>query len=681
MKKSLLLSLCLVLSTYSQSFAQRGRVKIDNGTIVTDKNTLLRGVFVALDLNKMVDREEVAAIKDYGLNCIHVYAENPSWESAGANVTDLDSLVSWTAQDSLYLIITIGGGTNCGTFDSTFVSDFWSIYAPRYKDETHVIYEIKNEPFAWSSPYDENTLDMQKWAYDLIREKAPETHIQLMSYASAVNEDSIVDKDLEYLGDAIDWTNASIASHGYGTAPQNMRTFIQKIKNAGCAITFTEPQSVQDILINLATTRVFEDEYVSYTHFISVTRLLNNLASFDTRIKSSELRWTPDFGTYPLSIDSISYINPFDDRLAAFYDDGYQYAMVDNDEEYVLSSLLNDSYIGFYNLDFDACPDSVSVRYTTPYPKGSIKIILDSIDGTVVGEFAIEGTADWDESITSSCEIAPFEGIRKIYFKVEDGQSWRYLTLKSIYFSKGDTNSNINITGEVTNTRIDYSSGSIALSVSGGSEPYSYLWTDGYIGKDRDSLAAGNYSVRVTDSSGASNYETFTIEEFDPCLDFAVSGEIEESDSGEDNGSITLTVSGGTEPYSYLWSDSTTVKDMTNLAAGEYGVQVIDNNGCELSDTFTISIASENNTSFITDETANNDIVVYSYGQTAYVKVSEEWLSSGDRMICVFNMSGRLVYKEVLNNLESELNLPGNGVYIIEVISGSMICTEKLIGR
>jgi hypothetical protein len=148
--KQLLLHTLLLLTILSGVHAQRGRVQIQDGTLVTDKGTLLRGAFIRLDniWMNMPDREQVRNIRQLGLNAIHVYAENP-WDGSeenpqpGYNMKEVDSLVKWTAEDSLYMILTMAGWTP--EVDS-FLYQFWDIYSERYKDETHVIFEICNEP-------------------------------------------------------------------------------------------------------------------------------------------------------------------------------------------------------------------------------------------------------------------------------------------------------------------------------------------------------------------------------------------------------------------------------------------------------------------------------------------------------------------------------------------------------
>jgi hypothetical protein len=60
-------------------------------------------------------------------------------------VNRIDQMVQMTRNEGLYLVLTIGNGANNGTFNYDYVMDFWKFYAPRYANETHVIYEIHNE--------------------------------------------------------------------------------------------------------------------------------------------------------------------------------------------------------------------------------------------------------------------------------------------------------------------------------------------------------------------------------------------------------------------------------------------------------------------------------------------------------------------------------------------------------
>ena len=93
-------------------------------------------------------------------------------------------------------------------------------------------------------------------------------------------------------------------------------------------------------------------------------------------------------------------------------------------------------------------------------------------------------------------------------------------------------------------------------------------------------MAAGTYTVTVTDDNSCTATETVTITE--PTALLLSSTQINVSCNGGSDGSIDLSVAGGTAPYTYSWNDaaSSTTQDIGSLPAGTYSVSVTDDNGC-----------------------------------------------------------------------------------------------------
>src|SRR5206468_1059440 len=130
--------------------------------------------------------------------------------------------------------------------------------------------------------------------------------------------------------------------------------------------------------------------------------------------------------------------------------------------------------------------------------------------------------------------------------------------------------------------------GSIDLTVTGGTAPYSYLWSTGAISEDLSALVAGNYSVTVTDAKGCTATQSVTIGQ--PAAALAVSDtHVDVNCFGGSTGSIDLTVSGGTTPYSYLWNNGSISQDLSALVAGDYSVTVTDAKGCTATQSVTIA--------------------------------------------------------------------------------------------
>jgi gliding motility-associated-like protein len=124
------------------------------------------------------------------------------------------------------------------------------------------------------------------------------------------------------------------------------------------------------------------------------------------------------------------------------------------------------------------------------------------------------------------------------------------------------------------------SNGAIDITVSGGTEPFGFLWSNGSINEDISGLTAGIYTIVITDALGCITTESFTVTET-AALTVATT-QVDVVVYGEATGSATAIPSGGTEPYGYSWNTTPVQTDATatGLAAGTYKVTVTDANGC-----------------------------------------------------------------------------------------------------
>ena len=123
--------------------------------------------------------------------------------------------------------------------------------------------------------------------------------------------------------------------------------------------------------------------------------------------------------------------------------------------------------------------------------------------------------------------------------------------------------------------------------MTGGTTPYTYLWNGGATTQDRTGLTAGTHSVTVTDANGYTLTATVTITQPATLVASATSTNV--NCNGGANGTIDLTVTGGTTAYTYVWSNGATTQDLSSLAAGTYSVTVTDANGCTATATKTIT--------------------------------------------------------------------------------------------
>ena len=129
--------------------------------------------------------------------------------------------------------------------------------------------------------------------------------------------------------------------------------------------------------------------------------------------------------------------------------------------------------------------------------------------------------------------------------------------------------------------------GAINLTVTGGTAPYTYQWNTGQNVEDIAGLNQGVYQVTVVDANGCSVSASYTISGPD-LLQVSASSE-NVICNGEADGTIDLTVLGGTAPYTYSWSNGQTTEDINNLSPGNYSITITDANGCESAGTYSIS--------------------------------------------------------------------------------------------
>ena len=133
--------------------------------------------------------------------------------------------------------------------------------------------------------------------------------------------------------------------------------------------------------------------------------------------------------------------------------------------------------------------------------------------------------------------------------------------------------------------------GQAGVVVNGGTSPYTYLWDDPAAQTNATAvgLCAGSYTVLITDSSGCTPTRTITVLEPPPLL--LQLDSTSASCNGFSDATATVTASGGTGAFTYLWDNSAgnqTTATANGLSAGTYSVTVTDANGCDSSGTITI---------------------------------------------------------------------------------------------
>jgi hypothetical protein len=130
--------------------------------------------------------------------------------------------------------------------------------------------------------------------------------------------------------------------------------------------------------------------------------------------------------------------------------------------------------------------------------------------------------------------------------------------------------------------------GTASANPTGGTPGYGFLWSNGSTMQDITGLAPGTYTVTVTDANGCSSAQTVNVTGFNCNLSLSVSSSAP-SCFGFANGQATAVPSNGSLPYTFQWSTGASTQTVTNIPAGSYTVTASDADGCEISQSITVS--------------------------------------------------------------------------------------------
>jgi ELWxxDGT repeat protein len=204
----------------------------------------------------------------------------------------------------------------------------------------------------------------------------------------------------------------------------------------------------------------------------------------------------------------------------------------------------------------------------------------------------------------------------------------------------------------------DSNDGEVSVIISNGIPPFTFIWSTGATTQTVSDLPKGTHSVTVTDKNNQVQTKTVTLT---APLAINVNENIRNETGNTANGRVILNVTGGTQPYTFLWSTGATTQNITNLSAGNYSVTITDKNGCTFTETFIIerlSSASDINNCYHVVKTVVQDVL--------HLKSC----NNDVKYVSLLSSEGRLIDQYKFTN---EIIIPTDqicsGLYIIQIFS------------
>lgn len=253
-----------------------------------------------------------------------------------------------------------------------------------------------------------------------------------------------------------------------------------------------------------------------------------------------------------------------------------------------------------------------------------------------------------------------------------------------LYNLEKEINLIINPTPQIEFTETNIScfgdnTGLLEVEVTGGLEPYTYLWSNDKTASSIDRLIAGEYSIEVKDANNCVTSKTASLSEPDDIeLDYDVNQQL---------GSATILASGGTPPYRYLWNDESAQTTQTGigLSDGIYRVFVTDNNECikfiNVEVSIVLSLEDEVETEFYLYPNPTNQVLLIKLNNEQQIQ------SLASLNIQVFNAFGQEIDLPEMQLINGEIRIEthslNNGIYILKLESNSIdkISSRFLINR
>jgi hypothetical protein len=209
-------------------------------------------------------------------------------------------------------------------------------------------------------------------------------------------------------------------------------------------------------------------------------------------------------------------------------------------------------------------------------------------------------------------------------------------------------------------------SGNASVTISGGTTPYSYLWNNGATSQNLINLSSGTYLVTATDASGCTISTSASVVE--PGLLGATS--IVGNPTTANDGTIDISLTGGTAPYSYNWSNGATTQDLLSLGAGTYTVTVTDSNGCITTETATLIVVG------IEDIESVQNFLVVPNPSNGQFQIQVDLSAAQDLTIQLVDVLGRTllewnVSQQTQVRIPVEISEQAGGMYLVVLRSNN----------
>jgi len=294
---------------------------------------------------------------------------------------------------------------------------------------------------------------------------------------------------------------------------------------------------------------------------------------------------------------------------------------------------------------------------------GTFKINVDCVSGDkVVSVLNLDGTSPYNYEWMNGNTNETFSTSNDEFVSVQmiDSNGCRFTD--SIFVGRYEKITSESLISDVK--CFGMSNGEISVNISGGEYVSDVVWNNGVVGNTLSNIQSGDYIFTVVDGHDCVHSDTLTVRQ----PELLVSNITFVNPTITSDGSIDITVDGGTSPYSYEWNNGDTTQNLNNLSEGFYELLVTDANGCMTSEN---TMLNTQNTSSV-NELFSNEVLVYPNPSNGSVTIKT---SKTDSNLSIVNINGQTVVTQTMFNGEVSISDLSVGVYLVTVDN----VTEKVV--
>lgn len=197
--------------------------------------------------------------------------------------------------------------------------------------------------------------------------------------------------------------------------------------------------------------------------------------------------------------------------------------------------------------------------------------------------------------------------------------------------------------------------GSIEVFVTGGYNVGDIIWDNGNEGSTLNNLNENIYTFQVVDGYGCTLIDSIRVSQ--PNMMVSTFNMVNPTLTS--NGSIDITINGGTSPYFFEWNNNQTTEDLNDISEGFYEVLITDNNGCMSS--LNMMLETDNTSSI--NELTDDKLILYPNPSNGEITIKTNSNIGSD--LVVSNVNGQIIKSEKMFNGELSLINLSTGIYIV----------------